>query len=64
MSKVLLDRDLVIDLIRYHLGDVRGDGLEERIYKGLEAKLSAMAEHDRYSKTLADKNFHGREQRS
>ena len=52
-KRVLIDYDLLLDLIRYHLGDLRGDGLEERIYAGLAAKLQALAAHQDYGQKLA-----------
>lgn len=60
-KRVLIDYDLLLDLIKYHLGDLRGNGIEERIYTGLTAKLQALAAHQDYGQKLTGQAAEGRD---
>ena len=55
MSDVKITSQLFEDLIRYHLLDERDPKLIKRITDDLEEKLHRLADHERYSTTVAER---------
>lgn len=49
-NNILIEKDLFIELIRYHIGEIRDEDIEMRIYKGLEKKLNKIVKHENYTK--------------
>lgn len=55
MKQYQISAQLFKDLCLYHLGEVRDEDLEERIYRGLSEKLRKAVAREDYKDTLFDR---------
>ena len=54
MATVQIDRELLLDLMRYHLAGLQDPDAELRIRKALQEKLDAMVRRDLYTRSKTD----------
>lgn len=48
MAQIQIDKELFIELCKYHLGDLRNPEREQRIKDGLNRKLDKAAAREKY----------------
>lgn len=55
MRNVQISEKLFLDLVRWHLLDLRDPDLQIRIQAGLQDKLDRLSNHDEYRRNLSKK---------
>lgn len=57
MAQIQIDKELFMELCKYHLGDLRSPEREQRIKDGLNRKLDKAAAREKYMGNRTDKSF-------